>query len=107
MNTLKTFGHWLDVPLEEVDHRKMVQFIDWLLDKNLSPKTINCYLESIRIKTAQDSLRLINLAINRMLAGEIQTDTARVLIYGASTLTRCPEVCDLQKRLDELEAKIR
>lgn len=48
MNTLKTFGRWLNVPLEEVDHRKMVQFIDWLLDKNLSPKTINCYLESIR-----------------------------------------------------------
>jgi site-specific recombinase XerD len=48
MNTLKTFALWLDVPLEEVNHRKMVQFIDWLLDKNLSPKTINCYLESIR-----------------------------------------------------------
>lgn len=47
-STLKTFAHWLDVPLEEVDHGKMVQFIDWLLDKSLSPKTINCYLESIR-----------------------------------------------------------
>lgn len=48
MSTLKTFALWLDVPPEEVDHGKMVRFIDWLLDKNLSPKTINCYLESIR-----------------------------------------------------------
>ena len=47
MSTLKVFALWLDVPVEEVDHKKIVQFVDYLLDKGLNPKTINCYLYSI------------------------------------------------------------
>jgi site-specific recombinase XerD len=48
MNTLKYFVLWLDVPIEEVSHKKLLAFIDHLLDKRLEPKTINCYLDSIR-----------------------------------------------------------
>jgi site-specific recombinase XerD len=48
VSTLKVFALWLDTPVEEVDHNKTVQFVDHLLDKGLSPKTINCYLYSIR-----------------------------------------------------------
>ena len=48
MNTLKHFVIWLDVPLEEVTHKKLLAYIDFLLDKNLKPKTINCHLDSIR-----------------------------------------------------------
>jgi site-specific recombinase XerD len=48
MNTLKHFVLWLDVPIEEVTHKKLLAFIDHLLDKRLKPKTINCYLDSIR-----------------------------------------------------------
>ena len=48
MNTLKHFVLWLDVPIEEVDNKKILSFIDHLLDKRLKPKTINCYLDSIR-----------------------------------------------------------
>jgi site-specific recombinase XerD len=48
MNTLKHFVLWLDVPIEEVTHKKLLTFIDHLLDKRLKPKTINCYLDSIR-----------------------------------------------------------
>jgi site-specific recombinase XerD len=48
MSTLKQFVLWLDCPVEKVDRKKILWFIDHLLDKRLSPKTINCYLDSIR-----------------------------------------------------------
>jgi len=48
MSTLKQFVLWLDYPVEKVDRKKILCFIDHLLDKRLSPKTINCYLDSIR-----------------------------------------------------------
>ncbi|MGW8181424.1 MAG: tyrosine-type recombinase/integrase, partial [bacterium] len=48
LNTLKQFVIWLDVPLEEVTHKKVLAYIDFLLDRNLKPKTINCHLDSIR-----------------------------------------------------------
>ena len=48
LNTLKHFAVWLDVPVEEVTPKKVLAYIDLLLDKNLKPKTINCHLDSIR-----------------------------------------------------------
>ncbi len=48
MNTLKQFVIWLDVPIQVVSHKKLTGFIDHLLDKRLKPKTINCYLDSLR-----------------------------------------------------------
>jgi site-specific recombinase XerD len=48
LNTLKHFAVWLDVPIEEVTPKKVLAYIDLLLDQNLKPKTINCHLDSIR-----------------------------------------------------------
>lgn len=48
MSTLKQFIIWLDVPIEAVTHKRLVGFIDHLLGRRLKPKTINCYLDSIR-----------------------------------------------------------
>jgi site-specific recombinase XerD len=48
MSTLKQFVLWVDCPIEKVDRRKILAFIDTLLDRRLNPKTINCYLDSIR-----------------------------------------------------------
>ncbi len=48
MNTLKHFVLWVDEPIEEVTNKKILQYIDHLLDKGLQPKTINCHLDSIR-----------------------------------------------------------
>lgn len=48
MSTLKQFVIWLDVPIQVVSHKKLTGFIDHLLDKRLKPKTINCYLDSLR-----------------------------------------------------------
>ena len=43
MNTLKYFVLWLDEPIEEVTNKKVLQYIDHLLDRGLQPKTINCH----------------------------------------------------------------
>ena len=48
MSTLKHFILWVEVPIEQVTHQIILSFMDHLLDKQLKPKTINCYLNSIR-----------------------------------------------------------
>ena len=48
MNTFKHFVIWVDVPLEQVTPKKIMAYIDHLLDQRLRPKTINCHLDSIR-----------------------------------------------------------
>lgn len=48
MNTLKHFVLWLDEPIEEITNKKILYYIDHLLDQGLKPKTINCHLDSIR-----------------------------------------------------------
>ena len=48
MNTLKHFVLWLDEPIEEVTHKKIAQYMDFLLRKRIKPKTINSHLDSIR-----------------------------------------------------------
>jgi len=48
LNTLKHLAIWLDVPIEKATHKKVLSYIDFLLDRNLKPKTINCHLDSIR-----------------------------------------------------------
>ena len=48
MHTLKQFVVWVDVPIEGVTHKKILAYLDHLLDRGLQPKTINCHLDSIR-----------------------------------------------------------
>jgi site-specific recombinase XerD len=48
LNTLKHFVLWLDVPIEQATNKKVLSYIDLLLDRRLKPKTINCHLDSIR-----------------------------------------------------------
>jgi site-specific recombinase XerD len=48
MHTLKQFVVWVNVPIEEVNHKKLLAYLDHLLDRGLQPKTINCHLDSIR-----------------------------------------------------------
>lgn len=49
LNLLKHFVVWVDVPIEEVTKKKVVAYVDSLLNRRLSPKTINCHLISIRV----------------------------------------------------------
>ena len=48
MHTLQQFVLWVDVPIEAVSHKKLLAYLDHLLDRRLQPKTINCHLDSIR-----------------------------------------------------------
>jgi len=48
MSTLKQFIVWINVPVEDVSHKKLLSYIDHLLDRRLAAKTINCHLDSIR-----------------------------------------------------------
>jgi len=48
MNNLKHYVVWLPVPIEAVGNKQILKFIDFLRAKRLKPKTINCYLQSIR-----------------------------------------------------------
>ena len=48
LNTLKHFVLWLNVPLEQAGRKQVLAYIDHLLDRRRTPKTINCHLNSIR-----------------------------------------------------------
>jgi site-specific recombinase XerD len=49
LNTLRHFVLWLDVPIEEVTHKKVLRYVDDLLHRRLAAKTINCQLARIRV----------------------------------------------------------
>jgi len=48
MHTLGQFVLWVNIPIEHVSAKKIVDYIDYLRAKRLQPKTINCHLDSIR-----------------------------------------------------------
>ena len=48
MYTLRQFVLWVDVPIEQVCHKILLRYIDHRLDRRLTPKTINCHLDSLR-----------------------------------------------------------
>lgn len=64
LNAIRGFVIWLDVPVEEVTHAKVSQYIDGLMRKRLKPKTINCHLNSIRqfyyYLREEESLSIVN-----------------------------------------------
>ena len=49
MNGLKQFLLWVNVPIEQVDYPKVLDYIDYQLDRRRTPKTINCHLSRIRL----------------------------------------------------------
>ena len=49
LNILDHFIAWLTVPLKEVTRKHTGAYVDRLLRKRLSPKTITCHLQTIRL----------------------------------------------------------
>lgn len=49
MNKLSHFTSWLITPVEEVTRREIGEYIDHLMARRLSPKTITCHLQTIRV----------------------------------------------------------
>ncbi|MCK9227734.1 MAG: tyrosine-type recombinase/integrase [Syntrophorhabdaceae bacterium] len=49
MNRIDRFTLWLRIPLHNVTRREIGAYVDHLLRKRLSPKTITCHLQTIRL----------------------------------------------------------
>ena len=49
MNIVGHFLKWLGIPLNEVTRKDMGTYVDRLLRKRLTPKTITCHLQAIRL----------------------------------------------------------
>jgi site-specific recombinase XerD len=49
LNILDQFMRWLTIPLSEVTHREIGAYVDHLLRKRRTPKTITCHLQTIRL----------------------------------------------------------
>ena len=47
-SVLKNFSTWLDVPIAGVTNGKILEYVDYLLERKLKPKSINCHLATIR-----------------------------------------------------------
>ena len=48
MNMLKQFVLWIDVPLEKATRDKLIDYVDRLISKKLTSKTINCHISCVR-----------------------------------------------------------
>jgi len=49
LNGLKQFLIWVDVPIEQVNHQKVLHYIDYQLERRKKAKTINNHLSRIRL----------------------------------------------------------
>jgi len=49
MNILSQFITWLVIPLNEMTRKEIGSYVDHLMGKRLSPKTITCHLQTIRL----------------------------------------------------------
>ncbi len=49
LNRIDRFLLWLPIPLHQVTRREIGSYVDHLLGKRLSPKTITCHLQTIRL----------------------------------------------------------
>jgi site-specific recombinase XerD len=49
LNILDHFLRWLTVPLSEVTRKEIGRYVDDLLRKRRTPKTITCHLQTIRL----------------------------------------------------------
>lgn len=64
LNSLRQFVLWLGVPMEQVTHKEVSGYIDYLMAKGLNPETINSQLNRIRqfyrYLEDQEQLRVVN-----------------------------------------------
>jgi len=64
VNILDHFRGWLTVPLSEVTHKEIGVYVDHLLRKRRTPKTITCHLQTIRLffdyLMNEEGIRMIN-----------------------------------------------
>jgi site-specific recombinase XerD len=96
MNILDQFIRWLSVPLSEVTRKEIGLYVDHLLGKRRTPKTITCHLQTIRLfydylineegKTIRHPITRISLRLPKPLPRHLKDDQVRSLFAGIRDL---------------------
>jgi len=95
-NILDQFMRWLTVPLSDVTRKEIGAYVDHLLRKRRTPKTITCYLQTIRLffdyllneegRSILDPVTRISLRLPKPLPRHLKDDQVRRLFDGITDL---------------------
>ena len=96
VNILDQFMRWLPVPLSEVTRKEIGAYIDHLLRKRRTPKTITCHLQTIRLffdylaneegRTITNPVTRISLRLPKPLPRHLKDDQVTRLFDGITDL---------------------
>jgi site-specific recombinase XerD len=96
MTILGQFSRWLSVPLLEVTRKEIGLYVDHLLGKRRTPKTITCHLQTIRLffdyltneegRTITNPVTRISLRLPKPLPRHLKDDQVRGLFAGIRDL---------------------
>ena len=96
VNILDQFMRWLIVPLSEVTHKEIGAYVDYLLRKRRTPKTITCHLQTIRLffdyllneegRSMVNPVTRISLRLPKPLPRHLKDDQVRRLFDGITDL---------------------
>jgi site-specific recombinase XerD len=95
-NILDQFMRWLTVPLAEVTRKEIGAYVDHLLRKRRTPKTITCHLQTIRLffdylmdeegRSMVNPVTRISLRLPKPLPRHLKDDQVRRLFDGITDL---------------------
>jgi site-specific recombinase XerD len=96
VNILDQFIRWLTVPLPGVTHKEIGAYVDHLLRKRRTPKTITCHLQTIRLffdyllneegRSIINPVTRISLRLPQPLPRHLKDDQVRRLFEGITDL---------------------
>ncbi len=92
MTILGQFSRWLSVPLLEVTRKEIGLYVDHLLGKRRTPKSITCHLQTIHLffdyltneegRTITNPVTRISLRLPKPLPRHLKDDQVRSLFAG-------------------------
>jgi len=96
INILDQFIRWLSIPLSEVTRKEIGLYVDHLLRKRRSPKTITCHLQTIRLffdylmneegRSMVNPVTRISLRLPKPLPRHLKDDQVKSLFDGITDL---------------------
>jgi site-specific recombinase XerD len=96
INILDQFIRWLTVPLSEVTRKEIEAYVDHLLRKRRTPKTITCHLQTIRLffdylineegRSMVNPVTRISLRLPKPLPRHLKDDQVKRLFDGIADL---------------------
>jgi site-specific recombinase XerD len=96
VSILDQFTRWLTISLSEVTHKEIGVYVDYLLRKRRTPKTITCHLQTIRLffdylmneegRSILNPVTRISLRLPKPLPRHLKDDQVRKLFDGITDL---------------------